>query len=70
MAGWCDRSAGVDVKNDPKPYDAAAEYFGERAAIREYDGGLDRKEAERLAEIDLAAWLEDAFPLGLPEGFM
>lgn len=45
-------------KPDPKPYDPAAEYFGERAAIREYEGGLSREEAERLAEIDLAAWLE------------
>lgn len=52
------------------PYDPAAEHFGERAAILEYEGGLERKEAERLAAIDLAAWLEDAFPLGLPEGFM
>lgn len=53
-----------------KPYDPAAEYFAERAAVREYEGGLSRERAEFLARLDLAAWLEDAFPLGLPEGFM
>ena len=32
---------------------AAREAFEERAAIREYDGGFNRKEAERLAIADL-----------------
>ena len=32
---------------------AAREAFEERAAIREYDGGFNRKEAERLAHDDL-----------------
>ena len=31
----------------------ANEAFEERAAIREYDGGFNRKEAERLAIADL-----------------
>ena len=30
------------------------EYFEERAAIREFDGGIPRAEAERLAMQDLA----------------
>ena len=34
---------------------AAREAFEERAAIREYDGGFNRKEAERLAHDDLRA---------------
>ena len=33
--------------------DAALERFEERAAIREYDGGYDRAEAERLALADV-----------------
>jgi hypothetical protein len=36
---------------------AAAELLEERAAVREYDGGLDRAEAERLAARDVAAML-------------
>ena len=32
---------------------AAREAFEERAAIREYDGGFDRQEAERLSIADL-----------------
>ena len=32
---------------------AAREAFEERAAIREFDGGFNRKEAERLAHDDL-----------------
>ena len=34
---------------------AAREAFEERAAIREFDGGFNRKEAERLAHDDLRA---------------
>ena len=34
---------------------AAREAFEERAAIREYDGGFNRQEAERLAHDDLRA---------------
>jgi hypothetical protein len=34
------------------------ERFLERAAIREYDGGFSRAEAERLAVEDVAAELE------------
>jgi hypothetical protein len=34
------------AKGDP-------EEFEERAAIREYDGGFSREEAERLARLDL-----------------
>jgi hypothetical protein len=34
------------------------EWFEERAAIRQYEGGLDRTEAERLAVQDVAAELE------------
>ena len=32
---------------------AAREAFEERAAIREFDGGFNRKQAERLAHYDL-----------------
>ncbi len=32
-----------------------AAYFDERAAIREYDGGLPRAAAERLAWLDVLA---------------
>jgi len=32
--------------------EAAAEYFEERAAIMEHDGGLPREEAERLARLE------------------
>ena len=34
------------------------EAFDERAAIREFDGGFNRKEAERLAHDDLRAIAE------------
>lgn len=37
--------------NDPCPRDE--ELFEERAAIREFDGGMSRKDAERLAEDDV-----------------
>ena len=37
----------------PEPFDREA--FEERAAIREFDGGYTRQEAERLAMIDLIA---------------
>lgn len=33
------------------------EWFAERAAIREFDGGLPRPEAERLALEDTERWL-------------
>lgn len=32
---------------------AEAEYFEERAAVREYDGGFGRSEAETLARADI-----------------
>ena len=38
-------------QNSPATIDREA--FEERAAIREYDGGFNRKEAERLAHDDL-----------------
>lgn len=34
--------------------DNIREEFEERAAIMEYDGGLSRQEAERLAYLDIA----------------
>lgn len=36
------------------------ELFNERAAIREYDGGLQREEAERLAREDVQKALFDS----------
>jgi hypothetical protein len=33
----------------------AIEHWAERAAIREFDGGLNRGDAERMAMIDVAA---------------
>ncbi len=35
----------------------ARELFEERAAIREYDGGLSRAEAEAAARNDVLRWL-------------
>ncbi|MBV1774534.1 hypothetical protein KSF73_02275 [Burkholderiaceae bacterium DAT-1] len=35
----------------------AAEFFMERAAIREFDGNCHREEAEALAYLDTVAWL-------------
>lgn len=35
----------------------ARELFEERAAILEFDAGLPRADAERLAKIEAAAWL-------------
>jgi hypothetical protein len=35
----------------------AQEYFQERAAIRQFDGGLSRLQAERLALQDVREWL-------------
>lgn len=34
---------------------ADTELFEERAAIREYDGGMSRPNAERLARVDVLA---------------
>ena len=42
--------------NHTLQYDALSYAFEERAAIMEYDGGLPRKEAERLARIDVELW--------------
>ena len=35
------------------------EFWSERAAIREYDAGYPRAEAERLAVEDVEAWLRE-----------
>lgn len=35
----------------------AREFFEERAAIREYDGGLSRQDAEAKARDDVLSWL-------------
>lgn len=37
--------------------DAAREYFEERAAIREFDGGDFRRDAERAAMEETIQWL-------------
>lgn len=37
--------------------DAAREHFEERAAIREFDGGLSRRDAERTAMEETILWL-------------
>ena len=37
--------------------DVAREHFEERAAIREFDGGLSRRDAERAAMEETIAWL-------------
>lgn len=52
--------------SDSRDWDAADwhAYFDERAAIREHDGRLDRREAEELAFVDLVGrwlWLHPAF---------
>lgn len=36
---------------------AAREHFEERAAIREFDGGLSRRDAERAAMDETIRWL-------------
>ena len=38
-------------------FDQADEIREERAAIREFDGGLTREEAEKLGMLDSRAWL-------------
>ncbi len=37
--------------------DTAREHFEERAAIREFDGGLSRRDAERAAMEETLRWL-------------
>lgn len=37
--------------------DAAREHFEERAAIREFDGGVSRRDAERAAMEETIHWL-------------
>lgn len=37
--------------------EAAREHFEERAAIREFDGGLPRRDAERAAMEETRLWL-------------
>lgn len=37
--------------------DAAREHFEERAAIREFDGGLSRRDAEQAAMEETCLWL-------------
>lgn len=46
VAQW---AAGLD--------DAAREHFEERAGIREFDGGLSRRDAERAAMEETVLWL-------------
>ena len=38
-------------------YECAKDLFEERAAIREYYAGYPRAEAERLARLEVAEWL-------------
>ena len=42
------------AKRSGRTVDDVTELWNERAAIREYDGGKSRKEAERLALDDVA----------------
>jgi len=52
---------GEIVEHDPfcLPEDVdAQEFIGERAGIRQHDGGLDRLEAERMAAVDW--WAQQA----------
>jgi len=44
-------SRQIMASNELSPLDAEA--FAERAAIMEFDGGLSRREAERLARADV-----------------
>ena len=37
--------------------DNAKEFYQERAAVRQYEGGLSRPQAERLALQDVTDWL-------------
>jgi hypothetical protein len=41
------------LKRIAKPFDLVLEYWNERAAIREYDGGQSRADAERDALKDV-----------------
>lgn len=45
------------AKRSRRTLDDVAEFWHERAAIREYDGGKSRKEAEMLALDDVANML-------------
>jgi hypothetical protein len=59
----------MNAENYPEPLDPdiaewaktleenAREHFEERAAIREYEGGLSRREAESEARNDVLRWL-------------
>ena len=46
--------ASVAVANPTNPATIDREAFEERAAVREFDGGFNRQDAERLALADLA----------------
>jgi hypothetical protein len=41
--------------------DVVAERWSERAAVREYDGGMSRHEAEGAALADVRRWLAESF---------
>ena len=43
---------GWDIDNMQNRHNERNEFYEERAAIIEYDGGVDRVEAERLAKLD------------------
>lgn len=51
------RSEGVNLLNSDR-HIAAREMYEERAAIREFYAGYPKAEAERLAKIEVAAWLK------------
>ena len=58
---------GEVVEHDPfcLPDDSdVMEFVGERAGIREHDGGFNRLEAERMAAVDW--WITQATPTGKP----
>lgn len=57
-------TAGEDARQHVDEIDRLAAYE-ERAAIMEFDGGLDRQEAERRAQEDLGISRSDS---GLPRG--
>ena len=54
MTAACQSRLALIARRSGRDLDDVLELWAERAAIREYEGGMKRKEAERMAEDDVA----------------
>lgn len=54
MTDACMSRLALIARRSGRSIDDVLELWAERAAIREYDGGMKRREAERAAEDDVA----------------